>query len=486
MNICRITEKKSRYGNIAGFFVLHILRELLPFILTNIYQTLIDLRTCLKISQYLDMKFPKLSQIYSCYKEFPLIITDSRKAVADSIFFALRGENFNGNAFADSALENGCSYAVIDDESFYKGERYILVKDVLRTLQELAKCHRTRFNIPFIAITGSNGKTTTKELIKSVLSKKYKTLATIGNLNNHIGVPLTILSITPDIEIAVIEMGANHMGEIALLCKIADPDYGIITNIGKAHIGEFGGFENIVKAKTELFNHIRRKNGKIFIHADNQLLLNNASGIEKITYGISENNFCQCEFLEANSYVKIKFYGNIISSNLVGKYNFENICAAICIGKFFGVSTTEIKKAIEEYIPANNRSQVVKTSRNILILDAYNANPNSMKAAIENFSEMKGNSKWIILGDMLELGQYEQEEHRNILHLIREKKLQNVILVGEKFSKAFSEIGELACIRVKNSHELIQKLQTEIKINNSLVLIKGSRSIKLEEAVEFL
>lgn len=435
---------------------------------------------------YLNMKFGDLSQIYSLYKKFPFIITDSRNVITNSIFFALKGENFNGNVFADSALEKGCRYAVIDEEIFYKGERYILVKNVLQTLQELAKFHRAKLKIPFIAITGSNGKTTTKELIKSVLSKKYKTFATSGNLNNHIGVPLTILSITPDIEMAVIEIGANHVGEIAWLCEIADPDYGIITNIGKAHIGEFGSFENIIKAKTELFEHIRKKNGKIFINADNQLLLSNAFGIEKISYGGSENNFCRCEFLGANPCIKIKFDGEIISSNLVGKYNFENICAAICIGKYFGVCTTEIKKAIEEYVPTNNRSQVVKTSRNTLILDAYNANPSSMKASIENFSEMKGDSKWVILGDMLELGQYEQKEHRNILHLVKEKKFENVILVGEKFSEALAEMGELTYMSVRNSDELIQQLKTEIKISNSLVLIKGSRNIKLEKIVEFL
>lgn len=432
------------------------------------------------------MKFPDISAVYSVYEEFPVIITDSRKAASNSIFFALKGDNFNGNEFAEAALEKGCSYAVINEERFYKGDRYILVSDVLKTLQDLAKYHRSKLKVPFIAITGSNGKTTTKELIKSILSKKYKVLATAGNLNNHIGVPLTLLSIRPEIEIAVIEMGANHVGEIAFLCRIANPDYGIITNIGWAHIGEFGSFENIVKAKTELYDHIKRKNGKLFVSSDNELLMNKAGEIEKVTYGVSENNYSSCRFAEATPFLKVVFNGDHAVSNLVGKYNMENISAAICIGKYFGVSSKEIKQAIEEYTPSNNRSQVVKTQRNTLVLDAYNANPSSMKAAIENFSEMESSSRWLILGDMLELGTYEQQEHLNILRLIKEKKFQNVILVGEKFSKASAEISGLPCTLFRNSDELVKKLQTEIKIHNSLVLIKGSRAIKLEKAVEFL
>ncbi|MBI1769189.1 MAG: UDP-N-acetylmuramoyl-tripeptide--D-alanyl-D-alanine ligase, partial [Bacteroidetes bacterium] len=346
-----------------------------------------------------------------------------------------------------------------------------------------------KLKIPFIAITGSNGKTTTKELIKSILSKKYKTLATIGNLNNHIGVPLTILSVTPDIEIAVIEMGANHIGEIAMLCEIAQPDYGLITNIGKAHIGEFGSFENIVKAKSELYDFIRKKNGKVFINTENDLLMKNAEGIEKISYGNSENNFSQCEFIEANPNLKVKYENEIISSNLIGKYNFENISAAICIGKYFGIDDKKIKEAIEEYVPSNNRSQAVQTKNNSLILDAYNANPSSMQAALGNFYDMEGENKWLILGDMLELGKYETEEHATILKQIAEKKFQNVILVGERFSKAVSElkISFPNLFLFKTSDELSEKLKSDSPIkNSSLILIKGSRGMKLEKVVEFL
>jgi UDP-N-acetylmuramoyl-tripeptide--D-alanyl-D-alanine ligase len=435
------------------------------------------------------MKFPEISQTYSIFLKFQNVIIDSRNATANSIFFALKGDNFDGNKFAASALEQGCNYAVIDDEQYYNGEKYILVKDCLSTLQALAKHHREKFNIPFIAITGSNGKTTTKELIKNILSKKYKVLATIGNLNNHIGVPLTILSITSDIEIAVIEMGANHTGEIAALCEIAQPDFGLITNIGRAHLGEFGSFENVIKAKTELFQYIRKNQGKIFINSENDLLISHSNGMDKITYGISKQANCSCRFVDSNPFLKMKYEGEIISSQLIGKYNFENISAAICIGKYFGVPTEKIKSAIEEYVPSNNRSQVEKTKTNMLILDAYNANPSSMRVAIENFDDMSGENKWLILGDMLELGEYEIQEHKNILQLIQEKKFQNVILVGERFSKALTEmkIKFPHQFLFRNADEMVKRFQENSPINkSSLILIKGSRGIKLEKVVEFL
>ncbi len=356
-------------------------------------------------------------------------------------------------------------------------------------MQELAKYHRQKLKIPLISITGSNGKTTTKELVKSILSKKYKALATTGNLNNHIGVPLTILSVTNDIEIAVIEMGANHIGEIAILCEIAQPDYGLITNIGKAHIGEFGSFENIVKAKTEMYDYIRNKKRKVFINSENDLLMSTATDVEKITYGTSINCFCSCLLSDANPYLKVEYENEIITSQLIGKYNFENVSAAICIGKYFGLDEKEIKKAIEEYIPSNNRSQVVHTKKNILILDAYNANPSSMRAAIENFADMNGKEKWLILGDMLELGEYEMREHTTILELIAEKNFRNVILIGEKFSKAISEIkiNFPQQFLFKNSDELANRVKVNpFSKNPSLILIKGSRGIKLEKIVEYL
>jgi UDP-N-acetylmuramoyl-tripeptide--D-alanyl-D-alanine ligase len=435
------------------------------------------------------MKFPDIPTVYSLFKKSLLVTTDSRKATSGTIFFALKGENFNGNQFAASALKQGCSYTVIDEEQYYTGENCILVKDCLAALQDLAKYHREQLKCPFIAITGSNGKTTTKELIKSVLSKKYKVLATSGNLNNHIGVPLTILEITPETEIAIIEMGANHIGEIERLCEIAQPDLGLITNIGRAHIGEFGSFEAIAKAKTEMYHFLRKKKGKVFINSANELLMSNAAGMEQITYGSSRKDFCHCRLEGSDPYLKVNYENETITSQLIGKYNFENIAAAICIGKYFKVETERIKEAIEEYVPSNNRSQIVKTKKNTLVLDAYNANPSSMKAAIENFYDMTGESKWLILGDMRELGKYEVEEHKTILELIAEKKFKNAVLVGDVFIKAVSESnpGGFTPLLFKNSDELANRLKAEpLSKVPSLILIKGSRGIKLEKVVEFL
>jgi UDP-N-acetylmuramoyl-tripeptide--D-alanyl-D-alanine ligase len=435
------------------------------------------------------MKFPKLAELYSLFQKNRSVTTDSRSATMGTIFFALKGDNFNGNQFAETAIKQGCSYAVIDEEKYYENENCILVNDSLVALQELAKYHREKLNIPFIAITGSNGKTTTKEFIKSVLSKKHKVLATSGNLNNHIGVPLTILSITSEIEIAIIEMGANHIGEISFLCDISQPDYGVITNIGRAHIGEFGSFEAIVKAKTELYQFLRKKGGKIFVNSSNQLLLSNSEGIEKITYGSSPKIFCSCQLVEANPFLHVEYENEIITSQLIGKYNFENIVAAICIGKYFGVGVKQMKEAIEEYIPSNNRSQIVHTKTNTLILDAYNANPSSMCVAIENIHEMEGDNKWLILGDMRELGVFEIQEHKTILQLVVEKNFKNIILVGEVFLKAFSEMKSPSFnpLLFKNSDELVNRLkQDSLSKNPAIILIKGSRGIKLEKVVEFL
>lgn len=445
------------------------------------------------------MKFPDISALYSLFTKFPVVTTDSRKAVSGTIFFALKGDNFNGNQFAASALEQGCSYVMVDEENYYKGDKYILVRDCLAALQELAKHHRGQLKIPFIAITGSNGKTTTKEFIKSVLSKKYKALATAGNFNNHIGVPLTVLSITADIEIAIIEMGANHIGEIAMLCEIAQPDYGLITNIGKAHIGEFGSFEAIVKAKTEMYQFLKKGGKKVFLNSANPLLVENASGIEQITYGSSKEDFCFCELIDAAPFLKIRYENEVITSHLIGRYNLENIAASICIGKYFKVEAKNIKEAIEEYVPSNNRSQIVQTKKNTLILDAYNANPSSMSAAIENFYDMSrsgedpstggdGKNKWLVLGDMRELGKYEIQEHKNILQLIADKHFRNVVLVGEIFSQAVSEMKiNFPVLLFKTSDELVSQIKSHpLSSDPALILVKGSRGVKLEKVVEFL
>jgi len=435
------------------------------------------------------MKFPDISTLYSFFKKSLLITIDSRKASPGAIFFALKGDNFNGNQFASSAIQQGCNYVVIDEEEYYTHEKCILVRDSLTALQELATYHRSKLSIPFIAVTGSNGKTTTKEFIKNVLSKKYKVLATTGNLNNHIGVPLTILQVTSEIEIAIIEMGANHVGEIAHLCEIAKPDYGLITNIGKAHIGEFGSFEAIIKAKTELYQFLKRTGGKVFVNSGNQLLLSASHEIEQITYGSSQKDFCFCQLAETSPFLKINYENEFFASQLIGKYNFENIAAAICIGKYFGVGFGQIKEAIEAYIPSNNRSQILHTKTNTLILDAYNANPNSMRAAIENFYDMEVKNKWLILGDMFELGAFEIQEHKAILEFLEQKNFKNIILVGEVFSKAFLAMrsGSLTPLLFKNSDELASKLKKEpFGKDPATVLIKGSRGIKLEKIVEFL
>ncbi|HNO71070.1 MAG TPA: UDP-N-acetylmuramoyl-tripeptide--D-alanyl-D-alanine ligase, partial [Bacteroidia bacterium] len=400
-------------------------------------------------------------------------------------FFALKGDSFDGNQFAETALNLGASYAVIDDEKKYHGDKYILVEDVLTCLQQLATYHRKQLKSIIIAITGSNGKTTTKELIKKVLEKKYRTLATQGNLNNHIGVPLTLLSITPEIELAIVEMGANHVGEIAMLCNIAQPDYGMITNIGKAHIGEFGSFENIIQAKTELYAYIKSNGKKIFVNAEDALLMKHARGIDQITYGTRSNAYCRSELVEVNPFLKIVYENQPIQSKLIGTYNFDNITLAICIGKYFGIGIADIKNAIEEYVPSNNRSQIVKTKSNEIVLDAYNANPSSMMVAIQNFYQMKGDDKWLILGDMLELGQYEVEEHKSIIKLIESKKFKHVILVGNRFDKAVLELGSNFPV-FKTSDELLNVISHQYRIKDALILIKGSRGMKLERVVDSL
>lgn len=431
------------------------------------------------------MKYPSIQELYSVFVKHPKVSTDTRKITPNSLFFALKGDSFDGNQFAETALNLGASYAVIDDEKKYHGDKYILVEDVLTCLQQLATYHRKQLKSIIIAITGSNGKTTTKELIKKVLEKKYRTLATQGNLNNHIGVPLTLLSITPEIELAIVEMGANHVGEIAMLCNIAQPDYGMITNIGKAHIGEFGSFENIIQAKTELYAYIKSNGKKIFVNAEDALLMKHARGIDQITYGTRSNAYCRSELVEVNPFLKIVYENQPIQSKLIGTYNFDNITLAICIGKYFGIGIADIKNAIEEYVPSNNRSQIVKTKSNEIVLDAYNANPSSMMVAIQNFYQMKGDDKWLILGDMLELGQYEVEEHKSIIKLIESKKFKHVILVGNRFDKAVLELGSNFPV-FKTSDELLNVISHQYRIKDALILIKGSRGMKLERVVDSL
>ena len=433
-------------------------------------------------------------QLYSIYLKHPIICTDSRDCPYGSLFFALKGDNFNGNAYALSAVRTGCAYAIIDEEEYAIDDRFILVENVLETLQQLAAYHRKKLKAKIIGITGTNGKTTTKELIASVLKEKYNVLYTQGNLNNHIGVPLTLLSLTNEHQIAVIEMGANHPGEIKALCEIAAPDYGIITNVGMAHLEGFGSFEGVMKTKSELYDYIFEHGKDIFINKDNLHLMKMAekSGFNNIyrmhEYSLSESNpFCYIhgEVIGHSPFLKMKCEIDIakyfhLRTKLIGRYNAENVLAAIAIGEYFGLAIKQLKYSLERYTPQNNRSQLTITQKNKLVVDAYNANPTSMRAAILNFAQMGAIKKTVILGDMLELGKQSFNEHQNIIKLLQQNTFDNVLLVGSEFEKT-----ENSYRHYKDVADLADYLK-ENPISNQYVLIKGSRGIKLEKVISSL
>ena len=422
--------------------------------------------------------------IYQKFLECKGISTDTRKIEPGSLFVALKGPKFNANAFAEEALNKGAKYATIDDVSFVKGDKYILVNDSLEALQQLAKHHRAKLQIPVIGLTGSNGKTTSKELVNAVLSRKFKTFATKGNLNNHIGVPLTLLAIDPTIEIAIVEMGANHVGEIAALCNIANPTHGFITNIGKAHIGTFGGFENIIRAKSELYQHLITHDGTVFINSQNQILFNMAKRFKNPVLYPAKGNYYHADLISADPFIKFKSEeGEEVETKLLGAYNFENIAVALCIGKFFEIDSKLANEAIANYTPENMRSQIVKKGSNTIILDAYNANPSSMAAAIENLAAMKTQNKVAILGDMYELEDEAEKEHKGIGALLNEKKINEVWLVGELFQAAKSEIANAKFFSSKD--QLIEELKKN-KFQDATVLVKASRGMGLETILEFL
>ncbi len=428
----------------------------------------------------------EIASLYAIFRSYPIITTDSRNIPANSIFFALKGANFNGNAFAEEALSKGASYAVIDEPEFAINDRTVLVDDVLSSLQQLAQYHRNQLGIPILAITGTNGKTTTKELITAVLSKKFKVNSTKGNLNNHIGVPLTLLSMNEQTEFGVVEMGANHPGEIKSLCDIANPDFGLVTNIGKAHLEGFGSFEGVIKTKSEMYDFIRNKSGKCFLNADNPLLINQAKGIELISYGESTDYFMAGELASTDNYLVVKALFPkgwlYLKSKLIGDYNFENLLAAACIGKYFDVDPLLIQEAITEYTPSNNRSQLIKKATNTIIMDAYNANPTSMMAALSNFASIQHENKCVILGDMLELGDTSAEEHQKITDFIEEQTFAEVYLVGPQFKNTTDRTQ-------KKKFEQVELLTIYLKtqpIENKLILIKGSRGIHLEKVLELI
>lgn len=422
--------------------------------------------------------------LYEVFRKSGTVSTDTRQITPGSVFFALKGPKFNANEFAAEALSKGASFAVVDEAKFATDDRYLLVEDGLRALQEVARHHRAHLNIPVLALTGSNGKTTSKELINAVLSKKYKTFSTRGNLNNHIGVPLTILSIDASYEMAVVEMGANHLGEIALLCSIANPTHGLITNIGRAHIGTFGGFENIVRGKSELYQHLLDTGGKVFINSQNPILANMAKRFKAPLFYPATGDFYTCTLTSSDPFVKVRAEdGQEITTQLVGSYNFENIAAALCIGKFFEVPAALAHEAVAAYTPGNMRSQVMKKGSNTIILDAYNANPSSMEVAIENLAAMKAEKKVVIIGDMFELEDEAEKEHRQIGQLLAERKFSEAYLCGslmqvakETFpaGKYFSSKADLLNFLSKN------------RIENAVILIKASRGMALESIVDAL
>lgn len=421
-----------------------------------------------------------ITKLYQHFKNSSGVTTDSRNIQQNTIFFALKGENFNGNLFAEEALAKGAKLAVVDEMHFSENDSILLVKNVLETLQQLALYHRKKFLGKVIALTGSNGKTTTKELIAAVLATSFTTQATKGNLNNHIGIPLTLLSITAETEFAIIEMGANHQKEIESYCQYVAPDYGLITNVGMAHIEGFGGFEGVINGKTELYRYLAGAGGKIFLNSNNEILSAKVaeagfSESDIITYGNTENNFCHAQLIEGE-FLSFNLEDEKIYTNLVGCYNFENALAACCIGKYFGVELKKIKTALENYTPANNRSQQISKNGNTIILDCYNANPSSMKAAIESFALSKYKTKIIILGGMKEMGESSRSLHAEIASLVKEKHFSQVIFIGKEFDSADFGI----------KFETTDAAQTWIaaqRFNNAHILVKGSRAYRLESLV---
>lgn len=428
-------------------------------------------------------------ELYKQFQKFPVITTDSRNCPAQSIFFALKGDSFDGNEYAHQALNKGCRLAVVDNITLADSPGMIYVESVLSTLQQLANYHRKQLNIPIIAITGSNGKTTTKELIARVLSEKFSVQFTLGNLNNHIGVPLTLLKMDNTTTIGVVEMGANHPGEIKELCEIAEPQYGLITNIGKAHIEGFGSYEGVRNTKKELYDYIISNKGTVFVNSDDSVLVEMSQQINRLTYGTNNSASVIGENVIVDPYLRFSWRNNVadtsvftICTQMVGKYNLDNYLAAICIGKHFGIAEDNINAALSDYTPVNNRSQLIKGSSNQILMDAYNANPSSMKVAIENFMAIEHPLKVAILGGMRELGNISEIEHERLIQSIDFKQIKEVYLIGDEFNS----ISINQQIHHYNSlPELIEHLQ-EQPIKNSLILVKGSRGNKLETLLPYI
>jgi UDP-N-acetylmuramoyl-tripeptide--D-alanyl-D-alanine ligase len=425
-----------------------------------------------------------IQEIHNLFLQCKSVSIDTRKIEKDSIFFAIKGENFDANTFARQALDLGALYVIIDNESYLIDDRTILVQNSLEALQELSKFHRAYLKLPIIALTGSNGKTTTKELINVVLSKKFNTKATLGNLNNHIGVPLTLLSFTKETQIGIVEMGANHKKEIEFLCEIAQPDYGYITNFGKAHLEGFGGVEGVIEGKSEMYHYLAKNNKIVFVNLEDPIQVEKSKSIQSFTFGIEKDQAdLKINNIEANPFVSIKYDDFNVKSNLIGLYNANNINAAVAIGTYFKVDEKEIKSAIEGYVPDNNRSQLLKKGTNQIILDAYNANPSSMSVAIANFVQLDNPNKIMVLGDMFELGNESQHEHKIIIDLVANQTESVCYLIG----KAFYENRILKeNIQFFETFDSFAEYLKTANFNENTILIKGSRGMALERTLEYI
>ena len=417
----------------------------------------------------------KIAALYKLYTQHFLVDTDTRTIRKNTLFFALKGANFNGNSFAEEALNLGASFAIVDEKAYQTKKNIILVDTVLETLQQLANYHRRKLGIRIIGLTGSNGKTTTKELIAIVLRKKYNIQATKGNLNNPIGVPLTLLSMTDKTELGIVEMGANHQKEIEFLCTICEPDFGYITNFGKAHLAGFGGIAGVIKGKSELYTFLKENNKTAFINPKDKIQLEKSKALQAVNFKIDE-----LKFIEITPFVKLSYRDITIQSNLIGVYNYSNIAAAISIGTYFKVSKEEIKEAIESYVPQNNRSQIIETANNKIILDAYNANPSSMTVALENFAAIKTDNKVVIMGDMFELGEESIYEHQAIVDLATSLSFDEIFLVGENFHQTVTEKHQFL------SYNLLEAYIKKNPLEKQSILIKGSRGMRLERILDVI
>ncbi|MBF4506784.1 UDP-N-acetylmuramoyl-tripeptide--D-alanyl-D-alanine ligase [Flavobacterium sp. JLP] len=425
-----------------------------------------------------------IQDIHNLFLQCKSLSIDTRKIEKGSMFFAIKGENFDANAFAEEALKLGALFVVIDNESYFIDGRTILVENSLETLQELAKFHRNYLKLPIVALTGSNGKTTTKELINAVLSKKFNTKATVGNLNNHIGVPLTLLSFTKETEIGIVEMGANHKKEIQFLCEIALPDYGYITNFGKAHLEGFGGVEGVIEGKSEMYQYLAKNDKLVFVNLEDPIQIEKSAGIRSFTFGVNNDKAnINIKNIQANPFVAIEYDNFAIQSHLIGLYNANNINAAVSIGNYFKVDDEAVKEAIENYIPENNRSQLLKKGSNQIILDAYNANPSSMSVAIANFLQLENQNKIMILGDMFELGKESEQEHKIIVDSLIKQDNSICYLIGKSFY--LNKVSSEKVSFFETFNDFADYLKT-LQFNENTILIKGSRGMALERTLEYI